>query len=250
MKLFLPTFLAIVGFLLPHVVTSALVTTHLKNDQEVSVEDLVKTLLGDAASQDFVEAVKLLSESGEIPLDLDTLEWGRKTQDDDDNERLIETSVGFLIPGLDPDELSLEDDAFIEDLLLFTFNQVARKSVLGLRGISSHPISTTKVDIPDDGIVAATNLRSGTETNLGRSKYWKERQSGANKFSGHGSGCRFCPKLLGALDGQLSSILDPELIQLWADKTCNSLVDSGYSVFEAVGDCSITMKNPFEAVSP
>jgi len=97
------------------------------------------------------KAIHVLAEAGVDVAGVDgaadtatKVDWGRK----DDPAHLVEVAIFAHIVGFDPEDLTLEEDAFLEDAMLFTFNLATAGT--DFSGLSSHFVSKVPDDDGDD----------------------------------------------------------------------------------------------------
>jgi hypothetical protein len=214
MKIYFPTFGALVGLLLP---------------QLLAATSPMEEQMGDITLHDLIQVAKLLK-SG--------VNWAPDEDDDDDDKDEIFTEMEYILylPYVDPEECTAVEAAFLEDAILYAYNNVGKKS--GRYGFSNHYLGSGEVDDEND-----TVLRGNKRPGLGSendNKHRGLRRRSWWRYSG-GHRCNHCDR---RLLGSALLFSDMDIIETWQVKLASVLKDSGLHCFKDVDEVEIVATEP------
>lgn len=229
--------------------------------------------------EQIAHSLQVLAKAGVNLDNIANVDWGRrKTSEEDSPQHMFETSIVIHVEGVDPDDLTTQEEAFVQDALEFSFHQVSPGSDYTI--LSSHFATKGQdsggpeeevlaVDTEDDydtvdGMLRKRRRRKSSSSGGGSSNNRRRRKSNSRRRGWYGYyggfGCRLCggkrsAGLKNSHDGLSTSLAqvfateESELVEQWEDAFMDILVESRYDVFADLEDVTFDLSQPLVALS-
>lgn len=175
-----------------------------------------------------------------------SLTWGKRTvpastdQEDEDEEELFETSIVLHLEGLDIADLTPEQVAYLQDLILYTFSKVSRDDD-DIRLIATHyATSGDESGGPSDNGDESITTQDG-HLLLRRGSRSHRRRRGWMGFFGGGA-CRLCnggDRLASTTNQNVFFWNRSDLVQKWQSAIADAVKNSRFDTFADVSDVTL-----------